>query len=485
MILRVILGIQQAKLRKRLQTVLASHDIITTIVRSRKGLLERISKEGADLFIGQKTFLAEPQLDSINMLQQLPDPPGIVIITEEESPEERADLLAAGCDAVLYTNIPAINFQNALSTIIEKRRGILLKLLPARPLLAQPSLNDFVSNSPAMQTFLHVVRRVMASNTSILLLGETGVGKERLARAIHAESPRSNGPFIAVNCGALPETLLESELFGHEQGAFTGATRSRRGWFELAHNGTIFLDEIGEMPNHLQVKLLRVLQEKKVQRVGSERAMAIDVRIMAASNRDLTFEMKNNNFRKDLYYRLCVVALTIPPLRERVADIPDLVQSYIVYLRNQIGRDVFSINAEALEALCSYDWPGNVRELINVLERAMLLCSGDIITRDELPDDMCRPPPPPANTHPFIQGMDTFPDEWVQKPLHEAKKEFIRRFEKAYFTRLLEETNGKIKTTAQRAGIQTRSLFDKMKQLGLKKEPFRKKADRTGPGEPD
>ena len=213
-----------------------------------------------------------------------------------------------------------------LRSLVERRRQDGLRRLKAERPEERYSLNDFVLVSPAMQRFVAVARRVVAADSSLLILGETGVGKERLARAIHAESPRARGPFVAVNCGALPEGLLESELFGHERGAFTGAVASRKGHFELAHEGTIFLDEIGEMPLHLQVKLLRVLEERRLQRVGGQRPIAIDVRVMAATNRDLEAEMGAGRFRNDLYYRLAVVTLTLPPLRDRAEDIPDLVE---------------------------------------------------------------------------------------------------------------------------------------------------------------
>jgi transcriptional regulator with PAS, ATPase and Fis domain len=217
------------------------------------------------------------------------------------------------------------------------------------------------------------------------------VGKERLARAIHAESRRSKGPFVAVNCAALSESLLESEPFGHEEGAFTGATRSHRGCFEIAHKGVIFLDEIGELPNHLQVKLLRALQDREITRVGSEQSFQVDVRMMAATNRDPREEVKTKRLREDLYYRLNVVTLTIPPLRQRSEDIPDIVASYLPWLRPRVGRDVTSIAPEALEALAHYSWPGNVRELINVIERAMLLCEGEQIRLADLPDTIRLP----------------------------------------------------------------------------------------------
>ena len=262
-----------------------------------------------------------------------------------------------------------------------------------------------------------------------------------MARAIHAEGPRASGPFITVNCGALPEaSALESELFGHEEGAFTGAVRSRRGGFELAHRGTIFLDEIGELANHLQVKLLCVLQEHEIQRIGSEKSFNVDVRVMAATNRDMDEAIESRSFRKDLFYRLSVMTLEIPPLRDRIEDIPDLVESYINYLRPRIGCEVFGITREAKEALEHYPWPGNVRELINVIERAMLLCNGTEITLGDLPTIISG-----KSELTQIQTESPLPlhdvgdlnEEWLQKSLQEVRKEVIERFERTYLSGLL------------------------------------------------
>ena len=321
-----------------------------------------------------------------------------------------------------------------------------------------------------MRQFMKVATKVADSDSSLLLLGETGVGKERLAQAIHAESRRSTGPFIAVNCAALSESLLESELFGHEQGAFTGATRSHRGCFELAHRGVIFLDEIAELPNHLQVKLLRVLQERQITRVGSERPFEVDVRVMAATHRDPVAEVRARRLREDLYYRLNVVTLTIPPLRHRSEDIPELVASYLTWLRPRVGRVVTGIAPEAMEALIRYSWPGNVRELINVIERAMLLCEGEQIRLCDLPDTIRSPggevmivsePADSSNTSPF------------EKPLPAARREVLERFERAYLAHNLKQCGGRVGETAKRIGIEPRSLFDKMKQYKMRKEDFR------------
>jgi DNA-binding NtrC family response regulator len=322
-----------------------------------------------------------------------------------------------------------------------------------------------------MQALVKVLPKIARSNSSVLILGETGVGKERLAHILHTEGRRSEGPFVAVHCGALPESLMESELFGHEQGAFTGATGSRRGCFELAHQGTIFLDEIGEMPLHLQSKLLRVLEDHVIRRVGSEKSIAVDVRVLAATNRNLEEEVQAKQFRRDLYHRLNVISLTIPPLRDRVEDIPELVDSHIDYLGPRIGCEVSGISREAMEALTRYTWPGNVRELINVIERAMLLCEENTITCEDLPQSIVET---------LRSGCDRsastaldFPDELFAKPLKEAGKQILEQFERHYFVRLLRETGGRVGKVAAKAKIDSRTLFEKMKQHGLDKQDFR------------
>jgi len=479
MLTRVIVAIDKKKLERHVHSLISQHDVMVETINKKSHLLERVSRESSDLIIISQSLIPEPVFDTINLFQQLPDAPGVIIISERKDPEEQAQFIAAGCDAVVHAGLSDARLQKVITALIAKRSALQQKTLSAVRPLAQPRLTDFVSASPAMQTFMNIVRRVAASDVPLLILGETGVGKERLARAIHAESARSKGPFITVNCGALPDTLLESELYGHEEGAFTGAIRSRRGWFELAHRGTIFLDEIGELPNQLQVKLLHVLQEHEIQRVGSEKSFKVDVRVMAATNRDLEKEVQSQYFRKDLFYRLSVMALKIPPLRDRCEDIPVLVESYIHYLRPRIGREIYSITQEALDALCAYAWPGNVRELINVIERAMLLCNGATITLEDMPTAISNIDEP-AQPHPmslaFSRDGGNLPEVWLQKPLHQARREMLEWFERSYLMGLLQLNSGRVGKTAKKAGIQPRSLFDKMRRLGLRKEDFRSKA---------
>lgn len=253
------------------------------------------------------------------------------------------------------------------------------------PLDEAAPVRGMIGQSPAMKDVYRLIRRVAPSTATVLLLGETGTGKELVARALHDFSPRSTGPFIRVNCGALSESLLESELFGHVKGAFTNAIENRTGRFEAAHGGTIFLDEINSMSAHLQVKLLRVLQEQEFERVGDSRTIRVDCRIIAATNRDLTMEIEAGRFREDLYYRLNVVPIYLPALRERAEDIFELAHFFCRRYATENHRPPPKLSEEALAALASYSWPGNVRELQNYIERAVVLCTGDVITADLLP----------------------------------------------------------------------------------------------------
>lgn len=430
--------------------------------------------------------------------------PGVLLLADV-GPEQRAQLLAAGCQAIVSQQVGDEALGELLTELVRRRQDAAQRLLKASQLQATPpptepeperpvvTFGEYVSSDPQMHKFLQVARKTSRSDSTVLILGETGVGKERLARAIHAQSPRSSGPFVVLNCGAVPESLLETELFGHERGAFTGAVRAHRGHFELAHRGTIFLDEIGEMPLHLQVKLLRAIQERVVQRIGGEVPLPVDVRIVAATNRDLHAEMQERRFRSDLYYRLSVVTLEIPPLRQRPDDVRTLVDVYFQQFRTQIPTLAERVAPDAMRALQTYTWPGNIRELINVVERAVLLCEGDEITLADLPDAVAgaagaalehagnngRNGSPQGTTATPNGNGNGAPDrpalepQWLHRPLAEARSAWNASFERAYLSGLLQQTHGRVGETATRAGIDPRSLYAKMKQHGLRKEDFR------------
>jgi DNA-binding NtrC family response regulator len=402
----------------------------------------------------------------------------------DDYPDEEADgeLLARGALSVLIQEFSDDSLQGTLSALRESLRQQAATHIARAGSGEDPSFEDFEARSGTMRAFLAIVRRVIKSDSSLLVAGETGVGKEWLARAIHAQGPRARFPFVAVHCAGLPETLLESELFGHEEGAFTGAVRARRGMFELAHGGTIFLDEIGDMPLSMQVKFLRVLQDHRIQRLGSERSVSVDVRVIAASHQDLPFLVSRDLFRRDLYYRLAVVTLTVPPLRERREDIPGLVFSNLAQFSRRLSSGGLEISPAALSLLEHYDWPGNVRELINVLERAVLLASGPSIEVQDLPADLARGAlPAPVRLQATPEAPVKSP-EWLSQTLPVLRAAAIEELERSYLRGQLEATGGKIGATARRAGIEPRSLYAKMKRYGLDKRDFRRAGRLTPQG---
>lgn len=478
MLPRVVLLVADASLRDRLMHATEGADCLVTVGPPSDRPWDAVNTPDCDIVLVELARLPEPAAQSVARIRATPQAPVVIPVTQHDDPLVQAELLAAGASAVLHSGVPDDVLEDALSQLIESGREASSR--ETDPDDAHFNLGDFASRSPQMRRFMEIARRVSQSDSSVLILGETGVGKERLARAIHAEGPRADEPFVDVNCGAIPEALLESELFGHERGAFTGADRAHRGRFEMAHKGTIFLDEIGEMPVHLQVKLLRVLQDRRIQRVGAERTVPVDVRVIAATNRDPAEEISEKRFRSDLYYRLSVVTLTIPPLRERKEDIPLLVENYLQFFATQMPTVAARFGDAAMQALTEYAWPGNVRELINVVERAVLLTSDEEMTLADLPETITGgwvTREEPELVREAQQPLGELDDSFFQQPLRDAKRTWLAAFERTYLERLLRQTGGRIGETAQRAGIVPRSLHTKMRELGLRKEDFRGAAD--------
>ena len=468
MLVRVLLAVKEAPARRRLKRLLVDHDVQVEALSGRALVWEDFTRRNADLVVVGESLVPDDAEPAIEEVRASPYAAAVVVMVAYDDLVRANTLRAAGAAAVLCYDLDDDVLDRSLDTVIDERRQFLEKSVVARRLSARPQLADFVSSSLAMQQLVRVAHRVSASDIPLLILGETGVGKERLTRAIHEASPRSAGPFIAVNCGAIPENLFESELFGHEEGAFTGATRARRGCFELAHRGTIFLDEIGELPAHLQVKLLHVLQDYAFTPVGAEHAVQVDVRITAATNRDLDEEVREGRFRQDLFYRLSVIKLELPPLRDRKEDLAELTESFIREIGSRIGHRVEGIEPKAMEALQQYGWPGNIRELINVLERAILLTDNNRLEIKDLPHELQNP-----HARTVSLSTDSIPDEWLERPMKAIRNQVVDHYERAYLTRLLESTQGRINLTAERAGIEPRSLNGKMKKYGLRKEDFK------------
>ena len=315
------------------------------------------------------------------------------------------------------------------------------------------SFANMIGRSPAMQEIFATIGKVTEYKTTVLITGESGTGKELIARAIHYHSPRAENPLVTVNCGAIPESLLESELFGHRKGAFTDAIRDKRGLFEEAHGGSIFLDEIGELPRSLQVKLLRVLQEEEIKRLGDTRPIKIDVRVLAATTKDLASEVKAGRFRDDLFYRINVLQVTVPPLRERAGDIGLLIQHFVDKTAKRLGLQVNQVNPAVLRALQRYSWPGNVRELENVIERSMVMAGGRTIELEDLP---------PALLEAQAQASPLLPDDGTL-----SIKEASRRLERELIRRALEKTGGNRTQAARLLEISHPALLYKIKEYGL------------------
>jgi len=340
---------------------------------------------------------------------------------------------------------------------------------------------DLVGQSPAMQSIYKLVGRVAKSDATVLVTGESGTGKELIARAVHFHSPRWQGPFVAINCSAIPRELLESELFGYERGAFTGASERRAGRFEQAAGGTLFLDEIGDMPVELQAKLLRVLQEREFTRVGGRETLRTDVRIVAATNQDLARASRAGKFREDLYFRLNVVPIHLPPLRERASDIPELIRHFIAKIHRDLGTDVVGVSPEAEKILVRHPWPGNVRELENTLVRAAVVAPGKTLVPDDLAmTSSSSVPPPVARSLPDAvraRAREVFASLGQVDPV-DLHATLLAEFERPLLEVTLEKTGGNQLRAAQILGINRNTLRKKLLDLGLA-------ARRTVPGPVD
>ena len=345
------------------------------------------------------------------------------------------------------------------------------------------AFRNIVGRNHAMRKIYETVEIISDTDATVLITGETGTGKEMVARAIHFNSPRKTQRFVPINCGALPSELLESELFGHEKGSFTGATRRKMGKFEYAEGGTIFLDEIGEIPLALQVKILRVLQEREFERVGGNETLRSDARIIAATNKDLTQAIARGEFREDLFYRLHVVPIHLPPLRDRKEDIPDLAKHFLRRLNEKLKKDVRGFSPEALGQMMAYSWPGNVRQLENILERAVIMERAEQIGRLDIPDtrpesrlvpgvDTAALESPVAGTPPETGLLSAFE--------HLQMTEAVEQFERLYLGRVLERYLGNIGETARFAEVNPRTLNRKMRRYGLDKKDYRRIAGKRG-----
>jgi DNA-binding NtrC family response regulator len=394
--------------------------------------------------------LKMPGMDGLQVLEEakkLQPELAVVIMTAYATVDTAVAAMKAGAYDYLVKPFDPEELSIMMQKIVSQQTLVRENTVLRQALKQEYRFRDLLSKSPAMQAVFELAKTAARSSSTILVLGESGTGKEVLSRAIHAESPRAEAPFVAVSCAALTETLLESELFGHEKGSFTGATARRKGKFEAAHGGTLFLDEVGDIGPKLQLDLLRVLEERKLQRVGGNETIDVDVRIIAATNRDLRKAALEGKFREDLFYRLNVIPVVVPPLRQRREDIPLLVEHFVERLAVEMKKRIDGVSAEAMSALVDHDWPGNVRELRNVLERGAVVAAGPVIQLADLGL------PPKADAPPRPGTLAS-----------------LEEVEKRHVAAVLAHTGGNVSQSARILGIDRVTLYNKMRKYGIRRD---------------
>ncbi|MEK6283969.1 MAG: sigma-54 dependent transcriptional regulator [Acidobacteriota bacterium] len=408
-----------------------------------------------------------PGMSGLDFLRELQSPNGggplVIIITAHGS--ERMAVEAVRSGAYDYLSKPfelddlRLVIKNAAETVELRRENLSLR---RRIEVERSQRGALIGNSEGMQRVRAMIEKVAETDATVLVRGESGTGKELVAREVHERnSERSKGPFVAVNCAALPSELIESELFGHEKGAFTGAAARRQGKFEQANGGTLFLDEIGDMSSNVQAKLLRALEERRIERLGGNESIPVDVRIVSATHRPLEQEIAAGNFRADLFYRLRVVTIDIPPLRERREDIPILAETFTRTAAERYGLPLRQVAASALRKLVDYEWPGNVRELKNTIERAVIMAEGEELRSEDLPDEII-----PGPQQSLASDSDSV-EGGLAVPFTADFREDRREFERRYISRCLEHTQGNVTKAAEILGMHRQSLQHKLRQLGL------------------
>ncbi|HUB06864.1 MAG TPA: sigma-54 dependent transcriptional regulator [Myxococcales bacterium] len=459
---RILVVDDEANARAGLKTLLSEEGYDVAEAADGEEGLARLGSFGPAAVL---TDVRMPKLDGIGMLHKAREEGSdavFVVMTAFGTIESAVDAMREGAESYLLKPLDFAAVKVVLEKALEKRRlQIEAKNLRAR-VQERFRFHNIIGDSTELQSVFDVIKQAAPTRATVLILGESGTGKELVAQAIHEESPRSGKPFVKVNCAALTETLLESELFGHEKGSFTGAIARKEGRFELADGGTLFLDEIGEITPALQVKLLRVLQQREFERVGGTETLKVDVRIVAATNRDLAAEVKAGRFREDLFYRLNVVSVTLPPLRHRKGDIPALVSHFLDKYCTAYGKKIDGLAPGTLNALLAHSWPGNVRELENVIERAVVLAKDHELTADSLPATL-RGPRPAHDVGGDGKGL--IPGA----SLYDIEREAILK--------TLEMVGGSTTRAAEVLGISVRKIQYRLKEYASGKKPEKEHDD--------
>lgn len=433
-----------------LEVVLKAEKYATQRAQDGQSAIEAVKERFYDLILMDIRMNRVGGIEALEKIKEIsPDIP-IIMMTAYGSVDTAVQAMRSGAYDYLTKPLDIDELKILVAKALRhhqlEKENIFLK----EQLGSRFDFSNIIGRSRAMKELLETVAMVAPSEATVLILGESGTGKELIANAIHQNSPRSNHPFIKVNCAALPETLLESELFGHEKGAFTGAVSRRQGRFHLAHKGSILLDEIAEMSMATQSKILRVLQEREFEPIGSSETVKVDTRIITATNKNLQEEVKANRFREDLYYRINVVNLNVPSLRDRREDIPLLVDFFLKRYAKKNHRNLKGFTPKAMDLLMRYDWPGNIRELENVVERSVIMMRGDFITPDEFPG--------------VLKSLDP---EYEQISAEMLSGKSLKEMEKAMIMRTLQETDGNRTRAAEILGISRRTLQLKLKEYGV------------------
>jgi len=446
----------ELSMREFLEILLTRQGYEVETAANGEEAVARLETNAVDLVICDMMMPKLGGMDVLRRAREINAEALFIMITAFATTESAVEAMKLGAYDYITKPFQVDEIKLTVAKALEKAKLVRDNQRLQREIASRYVFENLVGQSSQIQQVFDIIRRVSATRSNILVSGESGTGKELVARAIHFNSPRRDKPFVTVNCGAIPAELLESELFGHKKGAYTGAHADKCGLFESAHLGTIFLDEIGEAPLSIQVKMLRAIQDKTFKAVGGLADVSVDVRVVAASNRDLEAEVKAGRFREDLYYRLNVIQVTIPPLRDRREDIGLLIRHFVARYSKEIGKEIRSLAPEAEAALKNYDWPGNVRELENTIERAISLTHSDTLTLDDLPEKVRRGQPTEL---PLLSLESIKPGQNLENLLADAERKLIDE--------AIAKAGGVKKKAAEILGISFRSFRYRLEKLGM------------------
>jgi DNA-binding NtrC family response regulator len=464
---RILLVDDERQIREVLAALLSEHGHDVTVAESGEEGLDAAPRTRPEVAVLDLTL---PGINGVEMLKRLKgDLPqvGCIFMTAFGSIRSAVDAIRAGGDEYLTKPFDNDELLLAVDRVVQMRRLSREVEALRNELDTRYGFTEIIGVCPAMRDLFRIMSRVSGVDTTVLILGESGTGKELVARGIHRRSRRATGLFVAVNCSAIPSTLVEAEFFGHERGAFTDAKDAHPGWFEQAHHGTLFLDEVGDLPLDAQAKLLRVLQDSQVTRIGARKPIKVDVRVLAATNKNLEAAVESGQFRQDLFWRLNVLALRLPALRERAEDLPLLIDALIERLSTELGLGVDSLSADARRLLLAHDWPGNVRELENTLRGAMILCEGTTLISRDLP----------PRIRGDLAGHAASGDRHERLTLADAVGRAVERIERSVIHATLTEHRGNRSATAESLGVNRKTLFNKMREYGMTAEDERDVAE--------